>query len=377
MKNTNKVAVFFGNEEVGMIAQPENENRTVFQYSPSWLRNGFSISPISLPLENRVFISEREPFDGMFGVFNDSLPDGWGRLITDRYLKNHGIDPLSITPLTRLTLLGPAMTGSLHYEPAVSREEAPTDTPDLDTLFSETRKILKDEGSDTFIDEFYIRGSSSNGARPKIEIDINKEAWIVKFPSAYDSPDMGIMEYDYSRTARMCNIETAEFTLLKSNLTKGFFASRRFDRPVNKTHMVSVSGLLEASHREPALDYKHLFKLSWILSKDIEEQKRVFDLMCFNVFSHNQDDHSKNFSFIYNVTEGKWKLSPAYDITYSMTAWNEQSTTVNGKGKNITAEDMIELGLQSGLEKEYLIRRTSDIKTVVDSELATYISPSK
>ena len=371
MNNVNKVVVFFNNEEVGTIAQA-NGNRTAFQYSASWLRNGFSISPISLPLESRVFIADREPFDGLFGVFNDSLPDGWGRLVTDRYLKNHGINPLSITSLTRLTLLGPTASGALRFEPAEDTGLALSDSPDLDTLYSESRKILHDEEDGKAIDEFFIRGSSSNGARPKIELEISGEPWIVKFPSVYDSPDMGVMEYDYNRTAEKCGIETAEFRLLESGISKGFFASKRFDRPINRIHMVSVAGLLETSHREPALDYSHLFRLSWMLSKSTDELERIFALMCFNVFSHNQDDHSKNFSFLYDTAEGIWRLSPAYDLTYSMTAWNEQSTTVSGKGKDITSKDLVELGRKYGLDEAVITEKSAEIQREVENNLSKY-----
>ena len=172
---------------------------------------------------------------------------------------------------------------------------------------------------------------------------------------------MGLKEFEYNKVARECKIEVSDFNLLGSNLCKGFFTIKRFDRP-NLVHLVSASGLLETSHRVPALDYKHLFKLSWFLSKDVGELQRVFDLMCFNVFSHNQDDHSKNFSFLYDLSQGKWRLFPAYDLTYSTTAWNEQSTTVNGKGKNIGLEDLVDLGVQNGLERNQLLHRAQEIK---------------
>lgn len=370
MKTTNKVIVFWDSEEVGTIAKVKN-NSTAFQYSSNWINNGFSISPLSLPLNNNIFYAKREPFDGLFGVFNDSLPDGWGRLVTDRYLKSHGIDPNELSPLDRLTLLGEERTGSLRYEPEKKIESLSSLIPDLDKLFIEAKELLKDNSSN-FIDEFFIRGSSSNGARPKINLKINNDDWIVKFPSIYDSSDMGEMEYNYNKVANKCHIETSEFKLLESKLSKGFFASRRFDRPLYKTHMVSVSGLLETDHRIPALDYRHIFKLSWILSKNIKELERVFSLMCFNVFSHNQDDHSKNFSFLYDVENDKWRLSPAYDITFSSTAWNEESTTVGGKGKDIKREDLIRLGKEFGLDDEYSLRRADEIKAIVESELGRY-----
>jgi len=373
MKIANKVVVFFGEEEVGTIAKMNN-NATAFQYSSSWINNGFSISPLSLPLNSNIFYAKREPFDGLFGVFNDSLPDGWGRLVTDRYLKSHGINPSELTPLDRLLILNEERTGSLRYEPAEKSYNIYSSFPDLDKLCTETKELLNDKNSDGFIDEFFIRGSSSNGARPKINLRLDGEEWIVKFPSIYDGKDMGEMEYSYNKAAEKCNIEVAEFRLLESRISKGFFASRRFDRPLDSFHMVSVSGLLETDHRAPALDYSHIFKLSWLLSKDVKELERLYSLMCFNVFSHNQDDHSKNFSFLYDIAEDKWKLSPAYDLTFSSTLWNEESTTVNGKGKNIGTEDLVKVGKMFSIDEAYLISRANEIKEIVAAELGRYLS---
>ena len=98
--------------------------------------------------------------------------------------------------------------------------------------------------------------------------------------------------------------------------------------------MVSVSGLLETSHRYPNLDYNQLMKLTQILTKDIREVKKLYDLMCFNVYAHNRDDHSKNFSFLYNEEDDRWILSPAYDLTYSNSQGGEHATTVNGEGRS-------------------------------------------
>lgn len=371
MKNIDKVEVFFGEEHVGTIAQ--TDRTTAFQYAPTWIANGFSISPISLPLKNELFEAEREPFEGMFGVFNDSLPDGWGRLITDRHLLKQGINPSEVSSLTRLTFLTQDRIGGLRFEPSKSNH-VETSIPNLDELYNETKEILLDDNSQRFIDEFFIRGSSSNGARPKIGLEIESSSWIVKFPSVYDPKDMGTMEYDYNRAAQECGVEVPEFKLLESNQCKGFFASKRFDKSdKGLIHMVSASGLLETSHRTPVMDYRHLFKLSWLLSNDIHELQKVFDLMCFNVFAHNQDDHSKNFSFLYDNLERRWKLSPAYDLTYSSTSWNEQSTTVNGKGKDISIQDLVQLGTQNGLAKNELLLRAQEIQEIVEDRLGKYI----
>lgn len=107
-----------------------------------------------------MFISNVEPFDGLFGVFNDSLPDGWGRLITDRYLLKNGVNPNEVTPLTRLTLLTPERTGALRFEPSKTSSSSFISS-DLDELYNETKEILADKNSSKFIDEFFIMGTSN------------------------------------------------------------------------------------------------------------------------------------------------------------------------------------------------------------------------
>ena len=130
-----------------------------------------------------------------------------------------------------------------------------------------------------------------------------------------------------------------ETKLFPSKNCSGFFGVKRFDREKNsenkikKIHMVSVSGLLETSHRIPNLDYDILMKLTLKLTNDFEEVKKMYRLMCFNIFAHNRDDHSKNFSFLYNEVKRKWELSPAYDLTYSNSIGGEHATTIAGNEK--------------------------------------------
>ena len=153
--------------------------------------------------------------------------------------------------------------------------------------------------------------------------------------------DAGEKEYECNLRAADAGINVAKFKLIKSKITKGFFASKRFDRIDGKRiHMASLSAILESSHRYPALDYYHLLKVTEILTHSEKETEEAFRRACFNVFIENQDDHGKNFAFLYDDGKREWHLSPAYDITSTQTSFGEHSTTVMKKGKSISSDDL-------------------------------------
>lgn len=230
MQNVEKADVFAGGKHVGTLAQYDR-TRTAFEYSDEWLATGFSISPFSLPLEKKLFIAEKEPFDGLFGVFDDTLPDGWGHLLTDRYLEARGIGRNSISPITRLCLLSGFSSGLLEYKPNIYSEEMAETAATLDALFTDSCKIMNDEViSSDAIDKLYKMGGSSGGARPKANIIIDDELWLVKFPTAMDGMDAGLKEYRINKLARKCGIDIPDIKLIDSKLCLGFFASKRFDR---------------------------------------------------------------------------------------------------------------------------------------------------
>ena len=379
MNKIKKLEVIFNEKKVGTLALL-NKNKIdllVFQYDDEWIKNGFSISPFSLPLENKVFIPKIDPFNGMFGVFSDSLPDGWGKLLVDRTLKKNNINPFEITSLDRLAIVGNSGMGGLEYIPQYDFE-IKSEIKDLDELALSCKKILNTEYSEN-LDELFLLGGSSGGARPKILTNINGEDWIIKFPSKFDNDNIGKQEYDYSLCAKKCGIFMPETKLFPSKNCSGFFGVKRFDREKNsenkikKIHMVSVSGLLETSHRIPNLDYDILMKLTLKLTNDFEEVKKMYRLMCFNIFAHNRDDHSKNFSFLYNEVKRKWELSPAYDLTYSNSIGGEHATTIAGNGKNPTIKDILKVAENIGLKKDESEKIASEIKKIVENDLKEYL----
>lgn len=109
-------------KRVGQVALNKNQ-RCVFEYDSQWLKEGFSISPIHLPLEAGLFTAPSDPFEGLFGVFNDSLPDGWGNLIIDRWLREQGEKPESLSWIERLAIVGSNGMGALCYEPEIKQAQ--------------------------------------------------------------------------------------------------------------------------------------------------------------------------------------------------------------------------------------------------------------
>lgn len=342
--------VFYNDILVGTLAKTP-ERVVAFEYDLDWLNNGFSISPFSLPLIKKVFIPKYEPFDGLFGVFNDSLPDGWGRLLVDRLFLKNKINPVEIDNLNRLAVVQESGMGALTYKPE-HRFQTENDVSNLDILAQECSKILEFQNSDN-LDELFQLGGSSGGARPKILTSIDNEDWIIKFPSSIDPKNIGEKEYQYSLCAKDCGINMTETKLLPSEICSGYFGIKRFDRKNGKkVHMVSASGLLETSHRLPNLDYNLLMKLTLELTRNYEDIEQLFRLMCFNVFAHNRDDHSKNFSFMYDNNKKEWHLSPAYDLTYSSSFNGEHATTINGEGKNPNLDDILAVAKNIGLNEK-------------------------
>ncbi len=339
-RNIKIVSVFWNNDLVGRISVLP-DNLCVFEYDNQFLKNGTSISPFYLPLKPGLFTAKKEPFNGLFGVFNDSLPDGWGTLLTNRMLTEKGYDLSEISILDRLCLAGNNGIGALSYIPEW-KIESKFKLTDLDLIAKRIEQILNFSNYENLL-ELYEMAGSSGGARPKVFTKIDHKDWIVKFKSSADPDNIGEMEYDYSLVAKKCGIEMSETKLLNGR----YFGTQRFDiNNLQKFHVHSAAGLLYASHRVPSLDYSELIKAVYALTNDINEVYNLFKLMVFNVITKNKDDHAKNFSFIYK--NGKWQLSPAYDLVKSFGFNNQHTTTILGKG-NPTKEDIFKLGEKANL----------------------------
>ncbi|MFD0700131.1 type II toxin-antitoxin system HipA family toxin [Myroides pelagicus] len=363
-----KVGLNFGSgvQSVGRLAI---RNSTIyFEYDEAFLLSNLEISPLKLPLQTGVVELSKSPFEGLAGVFNDSLPDGWGRLLFDRLLRREGISPSVISPLDRLASVGLNGLGALVYQPdqSLNRND---EMIDLDILATHTQEVLEGESEDVIAELLALNGSSA-GARPKALIGVDSgrknilhgtdqlsddfEPWMVKFPNSQDGIDAGTIEYIYALMALDAGIEMPTIHLFPSKKGNGYFAVKRFDRDgKRRLHMHTASGLLHNNFRFPSLDYEDLLSLTGVLTRDICEVKKMFRLAVFNVMAHNRDDHSKNFTFLMNEF-GQWKLSPAYDLTFSSGPGGEQSTMVMGEGKNISIKHLTKLGLEAKLSKDFI-----------------------
>ncbi len=354
-KNSKKI-------DVGRLAY--KDNIIYFEYDEEFLKLGIELSPYKIPLKSGVHVCDDNIFEGLFGVFGDSLPDGWGRLLLDRHFLKKGINYHEITPLDRLSYIGNYGIGALSYEPMLESIENNKNEINLDELADASLEILEGS-SEEMVDKLLSLGGSSAGARPKVMIQLSNdkkrllsgsnklhsgyEHWMVKFASSVDSKDIGKVEYIYSLLAKELTIEMCDTTLLQGK-KENYFATKRFDRVGdNRVHIHSVAGLTHSDFRVPVLDYDDLLSLTLHLTKDVNEQIKMFKLACFNLFMHNRDDHAKNFSFMLDENSS-WKLAPAYDLTFSYGPGGEHSTTYLGEGKHPTSAHLIKLGKKHSIK---------------------------
>jgi serine/threonine-protein kinase HipA len=353
---------------VGFLKELNNSS-IAFQYDELWVKEGFSISPISLPLSDEVFISKSKHFSGLFGVFNDSLPDGWGELLSRRMLMTKGINYDHLSALTRLSLIGENGLGALCYEPK-QFEEKSIATLDLDKIAEEISKILSAKTDKADIDQLYKLGGASGGARPKAHLLIDKEEWIVKFPSSMDPIGIGIgtLEIEANELAKRSKINVNEYKLFQSNITDGYFGSKRFDRVGSKkVHMISLASILETTHRVPNLDYTHLFQVTSLICHNHEQLYEAYRRMCFNILFQNKDDHGKNMAFIYNESQKSYQLSPFYDITCTKDKF-EHEMTVLGYG-NPSVDNLLEIAKEFKLSRKRCLEIISQINEVLEKSI--------
>jgi serine/threonine-protein kinase HipA len=341
------VALAFGDRPIKVGRLAEANQRIYFEYDPAFKTSGIELSPLKLPLTSGVTAAKYQPFEGLWGVFNDSLPDGWGRLLLDRALASRGVDAQALSPLDRLAYVGQHGMGALVYQPGRDLEDQPSGGLDLNLLADEMANIQEGEASQ-MLDQLFHLGGSSQGARPKVLVGYNPttglvvhgalelsddyQHWLIKFPSSLDRPDIAQIEQAYALMAKAAGLEMAETHLFKGNRRRMYFGTRRFDRVGSqRLHMHTAAGLLQADHRVPSLDYELLMQCALYLKMDLREAEKLFRMAAFNVLAHNQDDHGKNFSFLMEES-GAWRLAPAYDLTFSYGPARQHCTTVMGSG---------------------------------------------
>ncbi|WED23663.1 type II toxin-antitoxin system HipA family toxin [Vibrio sp. JC009] len=341
---------------VGRLAY--DDSRGYFEYDSDFLKRGLPLSPFQLHPHDQLQEAKREPFNGIQGVFNDSLPDGWGLYVMDKHLRKKGVDIDSFTPVDRLAYIGDRAMGALSYQPdeGIKLFDTQGKHIDLDGLAKESIELYTGE-TEEVLNHLAINGTPSGGARPKALLGINGaetiygaydlepgfEHWIAKFPTG-TSPEKkseGSIEYLYSLMAKRAGIDFPETRLVSGTDDNAYFLIKRFDRLSDnqRVHMHTLAGLVNANFRVPDFTYESLFNVCKAVTKSHAEVKELFRRMLFNVITGNRDDHTKNFSFLMDE-KGAWKNSPAYDITFNPGIQGEHSMLVGNSGKNVSWDDI-------------------------------------
>ena len=345
----------------------ENSQQSFFQFDETYLNaHSTSLAPFNLKADTSLQVAPRKPHYGIHGVFADSLPDGWGLYLMDRVFRQNNQNPKTVTALERLAYLGERCMGALSYEPELDLLDESEDSIDIITL---GRAAIEEfEGTESALLEHLMKTGGSGGARPKMNVtrlsngqystldDVQGTKLIVKLTSEkFDlKHSESIVEYCYMQIARNVGIEVPEFDLIDAGNGRYWLEQERFDctEQGGRIHMISACGLLDAPFREPSLDYVDLVKATRIMCSVTESQKLIKRCM-FNYLTVNQDDHSKNFSFLASDSD-VWTLSPFYDIVYSPNPYKEHMTAFGGNGQ--TPKIVLnQLAAQSGLSSKKAI----------------------
>lgn len=349
---------------VGVLAQ--NRQGVFFQYDADYLSRFGNLAPFTLPPSLELHMAPKQPHDGLHGVFGDSLPDGWGRLLQDRVFRQHGIQPNQVTAMDRLAFVGQSGTGALAYAPASTFQPQQAETLDIATMGLHAQAIYDGQTQDVF--DALVAAGSSGGARPKATLffdpqqpntcrtqpQAGDEAWLVKFTSK-NLPlghEEGLCEAVYLHLAQAAELQPPTWRLIQAPQQSGavaWLAIKRFDWTPQggRRHQISASGLLDADFRLPSLDYETLIKATSQLCRSPVAGQLQYKRAIFNLFACNQDDHSKNWAFL-QQDDGQWQPAPFFDVTHSPGAFNEHATAFGGYGKQPPLNTMQALADRAG-----------------------------
>lgn len=357
-----------------------------FEYDPSFVQLGIEPSPLMMPVrEGRVYSFgelNKTTFKGLPGMLADSLPDTYGRALFEKWLGLTG--QTSGNAIETLCFLGKRCMGALEFEPAI--ESIDTDIRiEVNSLVDVAREALADKSgfnvnisSDkkAAIAEILRLGTSAGGQRAKAIIAFNKETGEIRSgqaeaPDGFDyyiikldgvsatagfkeTENFGRLEYSFSHLIKKCGIEMAECSLIEEN-GRAHFLTKRFDR-INgqKVHMQTLCAIAHFDYRLlRAYSYEQVFTVMRGLRLSYKEAQEMFRRMVFNVVVRNQDDHTKNISFLMD-RGGKWRLSPAYDMGYAYNPdgqWTSaHQMSINGKFSGITKDDLLECGAKNNIK---------------------------
>lgn len=371
---------------IGSVSWDQKHEIAQFEYDSDFVQQGIEPSPLMMPVrEGRVYSFgdlDRTTFKGLPGMLADSLPDTYGRALFEKWLTLTG--RTCGNAIETLCFLGKRCMGALEFEPAIE-----TANPDIqievDSLVDVAREALADKSSfnvnivrdkKAAIAEILRLGTSAGGQRAKAIIAYNKKTGEIRSgqvgaPEGFDyyiikldgvsattgfreTDNFGRLEYSFSRLVKECGIEMAECSLIEEN-GRAHFLTKRFDR-INgsKMHMQTLCGIAHYDYRLlRAYSYEQALAVMRGLRLSYKEAQEMFRRMVFNVVVRNQDDHTKNISFLMDE-EGKWHLSPAYDMGYAYNPdgkWTSaHQMSINGKFSDITKYDLIECGAANNIK---------------------------
>lgn len=393
---------------VGSVSWDPRYEVARFEYDTDFVKTGIQPAPILMPtVEGRVYSFgdlNRETFKGLPGMLADSLPDTYGRALFDKWLALTG--RTSGNTIESLCFMGKRCMGALEFEPAIESAFSSEQRIELDSLVAVAREALTEKDSfQTNLDddrkaaiaEILRLGTSAGGQRAKAIIAYNKKTGEVRSgqvdaPEGFDyylikldgvsakagfkeTENFGRLEYSFAKLVRACGIDMTECSLIEEN-GRAHFLTKRFDR-VNgeKVHMQTLCGIAHYDYRLlRGYSYEQAFNVMRGLHLTYQEAQEMFRRVVFNVVVRNQDDHTKNISFLMDK-QGKWRLSPAYDMGYAYNpngAWTSaHQMSINGKFDNITRADLLELATRNN------IRNASQIIDEVCSSCADWHNIAK
>lgn len=381
------------NTMVGAVAWNDSKGFASFEFDEKFLRKGLDLSPLKMSLVDvnngkKIFsfpALNKETFRGLPGLLADSLPDRFGNRIIEVWLAQQGKNPETFNSVEKLCYIGKRGMGALEYEPVLLTQEESSHSLELRELVSLAKNILNEKMNfQTNLNEKKRRsildiikiGSSAGGARAKAIIAYNSktgdvrsgqiddlkdyEYWIIKFDGVSDKKlgdpqGYGKIEYAYYLMAIDCGIKMSECKLLSED-KRAHFMTKRFDRNGNKKiHLQSLCAIAHFDYNYPSsYSYEQAFQTIRQLKLSYENTEQLFLRMVFNIVARNQDDHTKNISFLMDET-GNWSLAPAYDVTYAYDPKNKwmksHQMSVNGKHDEINRNDILVLAKNMNIKK--------------------------
>lgn len=377
MVDVAKVKIF--GMDMGTFRWDESYNVARFEYDREFVTKGIEPSPIMMPVQQGRIYSfgnlNRDTFNGLPGMLADALPDTYGRALFDQWLALTG--RTSGNPVETLCFLGQRCMGALEFEPATGLASDENMRFEIDSLVDVAREALsKKEGFGVNLDtdrkaavaEILRLGTSAGGQRAKAIIAYNKETGEVRSgqidaPEGFDyylikldgvsaeagfkkTENHGRLEYSFSELVKRCGIDMTECSLIEEN-GRAHFLTRRFDREKGKKiHMQTLCGMAHYDFRfQRGYSYEQVFNVMRRLRLPYSQAQEMFRRMVFNVVLRNQDDHTKNISFLMDP-DSQWRLSPAYDIGFAYNpagAWTRtHQMSINGKIDDLTRKDLLE-----------------------------------